>query len=208
MIGGIIPCSFIDYPKHISAVVFLRRCNLRCPYCHNAELQTANGCAIIDKEGLIEFLSKRKGLLDGVVFSGGEPTLQPELLELIEIARAFGYKIKLDTNGTRPKILQHLVQGRLVDYVAMDLKDEPVDYDKWLGMQEPCEALQQSLDILKNSSIDYELRTTVVWPYHDQEKLSRMALYTKGCPRWFLQPCIEELTKKINSSQSKKNWKK
>ncbi|HUL76589.1 MAG TPA: anaerobic ribonucleoside-triphosphate reductase activating protein [Vicinamibacteria bacterium] len=189
MIGGFHPCSFLDFPGRLSAVVFLRGCNLRCPYCHNRDLLDGDGPPAMDEPALRAFLSARRGRLDGVVFSGGEPTLQPELRPLIEAARALGYRVKLDTNGTRPEVLQELLGDGLLDYVALDLKDEPAAYAEWLGMREGPEVLLHRLDVVKSSGIDHELRTTVVFARHDEERLGRMAWWARGCRRWILQPC-------------------
>lgn len=188
MIGGLQPCSFIDFPGHLSAVVFLRGCNLRCPYCHNEQLLTREGTAAMSEAALRDFLFSRRRQLDGVVFSGGEPTLQPGLRALIEDVRSMGFKIKLDTNGTRPDVLRDLLQAGLLDYVAMDLKDVPEGYAQWLGLAEPPECLRQSLAIIKASGVPHELRTTMVLPYHDEARLSRMAHWATGCGRWLLQP--------------------
>lgn len=189
MIGGLEPCSFIDFPGCLSAVVFLRGCNLRCPFCHNAALIKSDGPRVMEGSEIIEFLASRRGRLDGVVFSGGEPTLQRGLPSLIEAARGLGFKIKLDTNGTRPELLSELLGDALLDYVALDLKDEPTAYARWLGMLEGPEVLLRSLDLIKASGVDHELRTTVVRPYHDEERLSRMARWAAGCRRWVLQSC-------------------
>ena len=188
MIGGLRSCSFIDFPGRLSAVIFLRGCNLRCPYCHNLGLLDAEGPSM-GLEELVAFLSSRRGLLDGVVISGGEPTLWPGLRSLIEAVRALGYEVKLDTNGTRPEVLSELIGDGLLDYVALDLKDDPAAYAGWLGMREDPEVLARSLDIVKASGVDHELRTTVVPSRHDDEVLGRMARWAAGCRRWILQPC-------------------
>lgn len=189
MIGGLVPCSFIDFPGCLSAVVFLRGCNLRCPYCHNPELLDGDAPGAMTEDGLLAFLRARQGRLGGVVFSGGEPTLRPGLRSLVQGARALGFKVKLDTNGTRPDVLAELIGDGLVDYVALDLKDEPAGYTGWLRMREAPALLLRSLDLVKASGVDHELRTTVVRSYHDEERLGRMARWAAGCRRWILQPC-------------------
>jgi pyruvate formate lyase activating enzyme len=188
MIDGFQPCSFIDFPGCLSAAVFLRGCNLRCPYCHNACLLDGDGPSRIGEPDLLSFLASRRGRLDGVVISGGEPTLEPRLRPLIEAVRALGYRVKLDTNGTRPEVLSELLGGSLIDYVALDLKDEPAAYPEWLGSAAAPEAVHRSIDILKRSGIDHELRTTVVLPRHDASRLGRMARVVAGAKRWVLQP--------------------
>ncbi|PID81496.1 anaerobic ribonucleoside-triphosphate reductase activating protein [bacterium DOLZORAL124_64_63] len=193
LIGGWQKCSFIDYPGHLSAVVFLQGCNLRCPYCHNAEL-IPRGQGVLAAEEFLRFLGTRRNRLDGVVLSGGEPTLHRELPAFMEQIRAQGFAIKLDTNGTRPDVLRQLIARELVDYVAMDLKDEPGRYPRWLGPQADPAALRRSLDILQSSGLDHELRTTLVWPYHDPARLDAMAPWAQGCRRWVLQ-AYQENTK-------------
>lgn len=189
MIGGFEPCSLIDFPGHLAAAVFLRGCNMRCPYCHNAELIARGGPAVMRADDLMAFLARRRGLLDGVVFSGGEPTLARELRSLVERARGMGYAIKLDTNGTRPDVLAELLSDGLLDYIALDLKDEPAACGEWLGMRGSPDALVRSLDLVKSSGVEHELRTTVVPGRHDEERLDRMARWATGCRRWILQPC-------------------
>jgi len=189
VIGGLAPCSFIDFPGRLSAVVFLHGCNLRCPYCHNPGLLDPEGPSAMEPGQLLAFLSSRRGWLDGVVFSGGEPTLQPGLRSLVAATRALGFEIKLDTNGTRPEVLSELLGDGLIDFVALDLKDEPAAYAAWLGLREAPERIARSLELVKSCGVDHELRTTVVLPYHDSERLGRLALWAAGCRRWLLQPC-------------------
>lgn len=189
MIGGIERCSWIDYPGRLSAVVFLRGCNLRCPYCHNPALLSRSGAIAVSEGELLTFLAARRGRLDGVVFSGGEPTLDPRLRRLIEATRRAGFGVKLDTNGTRPDVLATLLGDGLLDYVALDLKDEPTAYAEWLGVNAAPEALVRSLELVKISGIDHELRTTVVESRHDLARLDRMARWAAGSRRWLLQRC-------------------
>jgi pyruvate formate lyase activating enzyme len=189
VIGGLQPCSFVDDPGRLSAVVFVQGCNLRCPYCHNPELIGPCGAPVMTLAELRAFLASRRGLLDGVVVTGGEPTLHPDLPGLLRTIRDLGFAVKLDTNGTRPGVLADLLEAGLLDTVAMDLKDEPRAYAEWLGMQEPAEVLLQSLQVIRTSGVDAELRTTVVAGRHDQARLRRMAQAAAGIPRWVLQPC-------------------
>jgi pyruvate formate lyase activating enzyme len=189
MIGGITCCSFIDFPGRLSAVAYVRGCNLRCPYCHNAGLTDPEGPCALGPEAFLRFIESRRGRLDGVVFSGGEPTLQPRLRALIEVTRNLGFAVKLDTNGTRPDVLEDLLTQGLLDYIALDLKDEPAAYVTWLGPDDPQERLSRSLDLVKRSGVDHELRTTVVPGRHDAERLARMADSAVGCRRWILQAC-------------------
>jgi pyruvate formate lyase activating enzyme len=194
MIGGFHSFSFIDYPGIISCVVFMRGCNLRCPYCHNPSLLVTRGDPFMSRHDLLSFLEKRRGRLEGVVITGGEPTLHPGLRQLIESVRSLGFQVKLDTNGTRPQVISDLLADHLLDLVAMDLKDDPYSYAEWLGMQAVPEHLIRSIEIIKASGIDHELRTTIVLPRHDESRLVRMATFAVGAHRWVLQPCRTETT--------------
>ncbi|MDR0966290.1 MAG: anaerobic ribonucleoside-triphosphate reductase activating protein [Myxococcales bacterium] len=191
-IGGLERCSFIDFPGALSAVVFTRGCNLRCGYCHNPVL--VSGAAVEGDPSaadVLGFLRTRQGLLGGVVVSGGEPTLQFDALQnFLEQVRALGFAIKLDTNGTRPVCLARLLEARLVDRVALDIKDLPEGYADLCAPREPTSVIDESLELLRGRAVPYELRTTVLWPRHSEERLRQMAarLCLKRGEPWFLQP--------------------
>lgn len=189
LIGGLERCSFIDFPDRLSAVVFTRGCNLCCGYCHNPDLvQRGRAPGDPGVEAVIEFLRARRGLLGGVVVSGGEPTLQAEALEdFLAQVRALGFSVKLDTNGTRPQVLAQLIDAGLVDYVALDFKDLPAGYADLCGLRESAEMVGDSLSILRSSGRPYELRTTVIWPRHGEQRLRQMASCLVRGERWFLQ---------------------
>jgi pyruvate formate lyase activating enzyme len=187
MIAGFLPCSFIDYPGILSAVVFLHGCNLRCPYCHNVSLVEGPAPRKIDEGDVLSFLVSRIGRIGGVVVSGGEPTLYPMLRPFIDAVRVLGFKVKLDTNGTRPGVLDALLNRGLLDYVAMDLKDEPEAYGEFCGMRDQPEKLHRSIRLILDSRVDHEFRTTVVLPRHDTERLGRMAGTIAGARLWILQ---------------------
>lgn len=155
-VGGLLKQSFIDFPKTLSAVIFTNGCNLNCWYCHNRQL--INGKQKnIPLEEIYDFLKSRKGFLEGVVISGGEPTLQSDLEEVIDKIKEMGLKVKLDTNGTNPQILQKLLPK--LDYVAMDIKNSLPNYEKIVGNVN-IENIKKSIEILLNSNINYEFRTT------------------------------------------------
>ncbi len=189
LLGGMEQCSFIDFPGLLSAVVFARGCNLRCAYCHNPQLLEARRApGDADAEEVLAFLETRRGLLGGVVVSGGEPTLQPEALKaFLRRARALGFKAKLDTNGTRPELLAQLLEADLVDYVALDFKDLPEGYADLCGLREPPAVIGASLAVLRRAGKPYELRTTVAWPRHGEARLRAMAGLLACGERWFLQ---------------------
>ncbi len=188
LIGGMERASFIDFPGRVSAVVFTRACNLRCGYCHNPVLvREAEGLSL-DEDQALAFLNERRGLLGGVVVSGGEPTLQPEALRaFLRRVRAMGFATKLDTNGTRPEVLALLIEESLVDYVALDFKDLPEGYAELCDMREEAAVIESSLAILRRSGLAYELRTTVILPRHDEARLTAMAGRLQRGERWFLQ---------------------
>ena len=190
MIAAWEPCSFIDFPGKLSAVAFVRGCNLRCPYCHNSDLIRPGKHSVGDKDlsgAFLEFLKGRQGILSGVVISGGEPTLWAGLDGFLRRVRAMGFSIKLDTNGTRPEIVAALIAESLVDFIAMDLKDEPGEYE-WLGLRSRANALGQTLSLLRQSGVEYEIRTTVVLPLHSEKKIRKMSIWLAKGERWYLQP--------------------
>jgi len=187
LIGGLQRTSFIDYPGMVSAVVFLHGCNLRCGYCHNPTLIEGKPVERLAQEELLAFLTSRRGQLEGVVITGGEPTLQPKLRGFIEAVRGLGFKVKLDTNGTNPDVLGELLEAKLLDYVAMDLKDLPEGYPELCGMRASPEVVRRSIRLIVDSEVDHEFRTTVVSPHHDKQRLFQMAEVIEGARHWVLQ---------------------
>ena len=161
-IGGITKSSLIDYPKKISAVIFLIGCNFNCPYCHNPELVISNIIEPIDINTIYSFLKKRKGLLDGVVITGGEPTLHKKLPEFIKNIKDMGYLIKLDTNGSNPNMVEELIENKLVDYIAMDIKAPFDEYNNIITKEISIENVKKTFKLLVQNKVDYEFRTTVV----------------------------------------------
>lgn len=187
-IGGLQKTSLIDYPGKIAAVVFTQGCDLRCPYCHNPELVLPKHYQEpIPEETFFQFLEKRKKHLDGVVITGGEPTLHADLEAFIERIRSYGFCIKLDTNGTHPQVLQHLLSMRLVDYVAMDIKGPLKTYSLIAGVRLDLEAIRSSIRIIKDSGIGHEFRTTVVPGLHTISELKEIGSLIHGAHRYALQ---------------------
>ena len=175
MIAGLQKMTLLDFPGKVACTLFLQGCNFRCPFCHNSELIPRHGEALMDMDAFLAFLEKRKGMLDGVCVSGGEPTLCPELESLLGRIKAMGYAVKLDTNGSRPDVLKALVQKGLVDYVAMDVKNSPALYPKTLGFDRyDLEGVEESLRFLIEGNADYELRTTVVSQLHSSDSMEEM----------------------------------
>lgn len=186
-IAGVQKNSMVDYPGKLAAVVFTQGCNMNCGYCHNRCLIGNRATeSLIDEEDVLAFLNKRRGLLDAVVVSGGEPTLQRDLGCFIQRVKAMGYSVKLDTNGTNPQLLEKLLQDKLLDYVAMDVKAPFCKYKQVCCSPVNTGNLERSIDILQSSDIDYEFRTTYT-PELDQHDLLDIARSIKGAKRYVLQ---------------------
>lgn len=192
-IQGFNKTSLLDYPGHLAAVIFTPGCNYRCPFCHNTDLVLSRITEGTYDEGyVLDTLKKRRSILEGVCITGGEPTLQPDLIEFICKVRELGLKVKLDSNGYRPEILQKIVDERLVDYIAMDIKNSPSKYALTCGITNfNMENILKSIEILKDGSIEYEFRTTVVRELHTLEDLLEIADLIKGCKHYFLQSYID-----------------
>lgn len=187
---GLEKVSFVDYQDHISATVFLGGCNFLCPFCHNNGI-VKQAYSQLDTDEVLNYLSSRTKLLDGIVVSGGEPTLQNDLPEFIKKIKEMGYLVKLDTNGTNPEMLKNLISQKLVDYVAMDIKNDFENYDKITGViSPPIEKIKQSLLILKESGISYELRTTLVKEFHTSETVENMGKSLAGHKQIYLQKYV------------------
>ena len=181
MICGLQKMTLLDFPGKIACTVFLGGCNFRCPFCHNSELFMGKPEKLMEDEEFFRFLSTRKGLLDGVCVSGGEPTLYKNLPEFLEKIKEMGFLVKLDTNGYRPEVLKALVAQGLVDYVAMDVKNSPAMYAQTVGLENMnLSAIEESLRFLIGGGVDYELRTTLVKPFHDCASIQDMGVWLGG----------------------------
>ena len=193
IIHGFQKMTLLDYPGRVACTIFTAACNLRCPFCHNAGLVTKiENTQRIDESEVLAYLQKRKGILDGVCITGGEPTLQKDLADFIRKIRALGYAVKLDTNGTNPAVLQSLLDEGLLDYVAMDIKNTPEQYAATVGVASfDVTPIQQSIDLLRAGRVDYEFRTTVVAEYHTPGDIGQIAALIAGAPRYFLQPFVD-----------------
>ncbi len=189
LIGGLQKNSFIDFPGRISCVLFLSGCNFYCPYCHNPELargvQAAEPFFTLDQ--FYAFLEARRSLLDGVVISGGEPTLQADLPAVCAAVKNLGFPVKLDTNGSRPHVLRHLVAEGLVDYVAMDIKTDIRQYAPVFQSEDGLESLKESIRIIMASAPAYEFRTTCARPIIDEAVIDAIARSIEGADRFVLQ---------------------
>jgi pyruvate formate lyase activating enzyme len=188
-INGFSKTTLLDYPKHLAATIFLGGCNMRCPFCHNASLVTGvTSQPIIPEQEVLSYLIKRKGILEGVCITGGEPSLYPDLIEFIAKIKVLGLKVKLDTNGTNPKMIKSLVADRLIDYIAMDIKNSKEKYSTTVGLSDfNLEPIIESVNFLLTSTLDYEFRTTIVKEYHTEEDMLSIGKWLFGAKAYFLQ---------------------
>lgn len=187
-IQGLQKVTLLDFPGRVACTVFLGGCNFRCPFCHNSSLLSQDAPAEMDSDALLAFLKKRQGLLDGVVFTGGEPLLRPELPALLEQVKALGYLIKLDTNGSRPKALRALLETGLLDYVAMDVKNSLRQYGKTCGLPGmDTSALEESAALLLEGRVDYEFRTTAVAELHGDASFQDIGKWIRGARKYAIQ---------------------
>ena len=188
-LGGLQKNSLIDYPGKISCVLFLSGCNFDCPYCHNPALAKGSPeCpTFFDENRIYDFLEKRKGFLDGVVISGGEPTLHSELTSLCNKIKQMGYPVKLDTNGNRPEVLKRLINEGLVDYIAMDIKTDPLHYSPVITKEYNPDNILTSIQVIMESVLAYEFRTTCVKPIVDAQVIESISQIIKGSILYALQ---------------------
>lgn len=190
-ISGLQKNTLLDYPGKVACTVFLSGCNLRCPFCHNASLVVRPAENVMEEDEFFAFLRKRKGILDGVCVTGGEPTLRSGLPEFIAKIKAMGYLVKLDTNGTNPEMLKKLISDGLLDYVAMDIKNAPSRYAQICGGVDVLETVRKSAALLMNGPVDYEFRTTCVKPYHDENAMGEIGRWLAGAKQYYLQKFVD-----------------
>lgn len=162
IIAGFVPCSLCDFNQRVSAVIFTQGCNFRCPYCHNGALLSSQSENPVSVDEVLRSLSMRRGVLDGVVVTGGEPTLHEDLPDLLRGIRSMHFEVKLDTNGSRPEVIRGLIDFRLVDFIAMDVKAPLDKYPILAGTSVCLDEIEESIDIIVHSGIQHEFRTTVV----------------------------------------------
>lgn len=191
-IGGIQKTSLLDFPNMISAIVFTKGCNFACGYCHNPEL--FNSEAEYSTSEFFEFLYSRKGKLDGVVVTGGEPCLQPDLVDFIKQIKQMGFLVKLDTNGSFPDVLQNLLDENLLDYIAMDIKAPLEKYNRITNSLISTEKIKQSISLIMTSGVEYEFRTTVVKSQLNFEDFEKISELISGAKRYYLQKFIPSKT--------------
>ena len=191
-ISGLQKLTLLDFPGKIACTVFTSGCNFRCPFCHNASLVNGDCTDTITEEEFFGFLEKRRGILEGVCITGGEPTLQKDLKDFIAKIKEKGFLVKLDTNGYRPDILIDLIENNLLDYVAMDIKNAKEKYGLSVGIHDfDITPVIKSAEYLTESDVDYEFRTTVVKELHSSQDIADIAKWIKNAKRFFLQGFVD-----------------
>ena len=216
IIGGLEKLTLLDYPDHLAAIIFTQGCNFRCHFCYNPMLvlpregtdeknkKKEKGFSPLSPEDLFLFLKERFGRLDGVVITGGEPTLHPDLPSFIKKIKDIGYLVKLDSNGTNPEMLQTLIKEKLIDYIAMDLKGPLAKYEKVVGAPVDCDNIEKSVKIIMTSGLPYEFRTTVVPDLLAASDFRSMGEVIKGASKWYLQNFKSD-TELVNSDYKKRS---
>ncbi len=193
LIGGFQKLTLLDFPGKVACILFTPGCNFKCPFCHNGGLVThIDPQTFQTQEEVLSYLQKRKGLLDGIVITGGEPLLQDGLQDFLVRVKAMGYAVKLDTNGTFPRKLKSLVEADLVDYVAMDIKNTPEKYPLTAGCPGlSLQDVEESIEFLLSDAVDYEFRTTVTAELHTPQDIVAIAKWIRGAKRYYLQNFID-----------------
>ncbi len=188
--AGLQKLTLLDFPGYVACTLFTKGCNMRCPFCHNASLVIRpDEQTMYTNAEILGFLKKRQGVLDGVAITGGEPTLMPYLADFLEEIRKLDYKIKLDTNGTRPDVLKNLVENKLVDYVAMDIKNSKEKYGVTVGFDDGYDIspICKSAEYLMLENVDFEFRTTVSKTLHSPDDIVNVGKWLSGNEKFFLQ---------------------
>ncbi len=196
ILGGLQRTTLIDFPGRVACTVFISGCNFRCPFCYSSELVLPKKIIkhpILAEKVFFDFLKKRKGLLDGVVICGGEPTLNKDLPMFCRKIQKLGFLVKLDTNGSNPEMLKKLFKEKLVDYIAMDVKQNQKskvknqNYDRAAGVRVDLDKIKKSIEVIKNSGVNYEFRTTVVPGIHTKKDILEIAKWLSGAKKYYLQ---------------------
>lgn len=188
ILKGLQKTTLLDFPTKVACTVFTGGCNFRCPFCHNASLVIGPSRSDdISEDDFFEYISRRKGILDGVCITGGEPLLQPDIIDFCKRIRNVGLLIKLDTNGSYPNKLKEIIDLGLVDYIAMDIKNSRALYAKTCGLDESPSGVEESVKIIMSSGIPYEFRTTVVRELHTKESIASLCEWISGAQKYYLQ---------------------
>ncbi len=191
VIHGIQKLTLVDYPGKCACILFSGACNFRCPFCQNGSLVLhPENEPVIEEGEIFDYLSRRRRMLDGVVVTGGEPTINKDLIPFLSRIKSLGYSVKLDTNGYLPEVLKAAVESGNVDYVAMDIKTSLDEYSRLSGVETDTSRIEESIDFLLSGKVDYEFRTTVVNPLHKRENFEKIGKRIKGAKRYFLQSFV------------------
>lgn len=185
-ISGFDKLTLLNYPDKVACTIFTSGCNLRCPFCHNSGLVT-NNYNEISFDSIYEYLKKRVGILDGVCITGGEPLTHADIKDYIKKIKDLGYLVKIDTNGCNPKLLKELIDLKLVDYIAMDIKNIYSKYDITSGVKVNIDNIKKSISIIENSGIDYEFRTTIVKEFHSTQDIKEILSYISSNSNYYIQ---------------------
>ncbi len=185
-ISGFDKLTLLNYPDKLACTIFTSGCNLRCPFCHNSGLVT-NNYNEISFDSIYEYLKKRIGILDGVCITGGEPLIHADIKDYIKKIKDLGYLVKIDTNGCNPKLLKELIDLKLVDYIAMDIKNIYSKYDITSGVKVNVDNIKKSISIIENSGIDYEFRTTIVKEFHSTQDIKEILSYISSNSNYYIQ---------------------
>lgn len=202
-ISGIQKLSLVDFDGYVACTIFTSGCNFACPFCHNSRLVNNTEPDIKEKE-ILEYLTKRKNMIDAVCISGGEPTLHHDLKDFIIKIKQLGYKVKLDSNGTNPEMIKDLYESKLIDYIAMDIKNSYEKYSITIGKEYELENIKKSINYIMSCGIDYEFRTTLVESLHEKDDMKAIGKMIKSAKKYYLQKfedsgeCIQSGLKEIN----------
>ena len=187
-LAGMQKLTLLDFPGKMACIIFTAGCNFKCPFCHNASLVNAGNADSIDEDEVLDFLQKRKGMLEGVVITGGEPLLHSDIDLFLGKIKDLGYAVKLDTNGTNPALLKKLVKEKLVDYVAVDIKNSPEKYKTAVGnINLNIDDVSETKEFLLKGTVDYEFRTTLVKGIHCKEDMLPLVQWIKGAKNYYIQ---------------------
>lgn len=211
-IAGLQKVSLMDYPGKISATVFTQGCNFRCPYCYNPELVDPDRYKeCLPEEAIFSYLKKRRGKLEAVTITGGEPTIQNDLLSFAQSVRTMGYLVKLDTNGSKPEVLEELIRHKLLDYIAMDIKAPLAKYEAVTRVPVKGKTIRQSIELIKASGINYEFRTTIVKSQLEEADVLAIGALIKNASLYALQryvstkPLDKKFLRKVSLTQEELN---
>lgn len=205
LISGFDKVTLLNYPGLVACTIFTKGCNLKCPFCHNSSLISGNDDTYIDEDEIFKYLNKRKNIIEGVCISGGEPLLQKDIKEFIRKIKLLGLKVKLDTNGTNPDLILSLINDNLLDYIAMDIKNIKSKYELTSGAKVKIENILKSINIIENSGIDYEFRTTIIKEFHTLSDIDYISKKLDKKSKYYIQNFVKSdavLDKNLHSFTS------